>query len=266
MHKSLSFIALVCVSVAAQAGVVVQQEHGEVGKAKTKATLYLESGKIRVDSGDSQLIFDGDKQVLWMIQPGRGDYMEMTAAQVESMGRMAQQGMGAQQQMAQALANLPPEQRAMAEQAMKARMGAMPGAAPSAPPTITFKQKATGQKVGSFTCTLYEELANGERTAELCAAPLDQVRFSAADQKTMEALAKFMAPLQRMAPKGTWTAPKMEEIHGFPVHSVSYNGSTPTYEMTVLSVEQKAVPAGQFVLPPGLKKMEMPMGGGRPPR
>jgi len=153
----------------------------------------------------------------------------------------------------------------MAEQAMRGRMGA--GATPgsgAAAPTITFKEKSSGQKFGSFTCTLYDELSNGDRTAEICAAPLDQVHFTAADVKTLEAMAKFMEPVRRMVPQGL-SVPRVQQLHGFPVHTQRYQGTRATSETTLLSVDQKSsIDAGLFAVPAGLTKKDMM--GGRGPR
>jgi hypothetical protein len=197
--------------------------------------------------------------------------MEMTAATVEQMSRMAGQMQAqmhtqmppdAMKQMQDRLASLPPEQRAMAEQAMKGRMGAMQGQS-AAPVTITFKEKASGQKFRSFTCTLYDELRNGERAGEVCAASMDQAHFGPPDVKTFEALAKFMEPMKRMAPQG-FSAPPIQQLHGFPVHSVSLKDGQPSYEVSVLSIEQKSADPSLFTVPAGLTKKDMM--GGRGPR
>src|SRR5258708_2985144 len=240
-------VGVLLLSSLAFSAVIIRQEGGEVGATtKMKTVLYLDSGKIRVESTmpdgrQNTLIFDGDKQVFWMI-PGDGTYMEMTAASVQAMSNQMSDAM---KQMQDRMASLPPEQRAMMEQAMKGRMGA----AQAPLPTITFKEKATGQKFGAFTCTLYEELRNGERAAELCAASMDQIHINAADVKTFEALAKFMEPMRRMAAQGSYSAPPVQQLHGFPVHTVSYQGARATYETTVLAVEQKSVEAGMFAVP-----------------
>ena len=80
------------------------------------ASIRMEMASER---GKTIIIFDGDKQVLWMIQPDQGSYMEMTA---DTVARMSQQAGGANAQMEQAMkqmqekmASMPPEQRAMME-------------------------------------------------------------------------------------------------------------------------------------------------------
>ena len=48
------------------------------------------------------------------------------------------------------------------------------------------------------------------------------------------------------------------------MRTVTYDGDKPTFETTVLSVEQKAIDGGLFALPSGLRKQDMM--GGRGPR
>src|SRR5258708_7059373 len=116
------FMALACLPVLAF-GVVIQQENGEVGaKQKQKTAMYLDNGRIRIESdsatgGKTLLIFDGDKQVLWMIQPEQNTYSEMTADSIAGLGQQMGQQMGAANaQMADAMkkmqaqmASMPPE-------------------------------------------------------------------------------------------------------------------------------------------------------------
>jgi hypothetical protein len=275
LRNTILLTAFGCSSLLGFAGIVIRKEIGEPGaQQKHKSTMWVQAGKIRMEMaserGKTIVIFDGDKQVLWMIQPDQGSYMEMTA---DTVARLSQQAGGADAQMEQAMkqmqqkmASMPPEQRAIIEQAMKGRAGAM--GAGGAPPTITFQAKGGTERVGSFTCSRYDELSNGKRTAELCAATFDQFHLTEADLRSFQSMAKFMEPMRRMNPRGMSPVMPMEQIHGFPVRTVMYDAADkPTYEDTVLSVEQQSVEAGMFTLPAGLTKSDM-MGsrGSAPPR
>src|SRR5258708_7973225 len=111
--KAFCLMGFACLALAAQAGIIVHQEGGEIGgnKPKNKMTLYLDAGKIRVegDNPDGKkfaMIFDQDKQVVWMINSGDGTYVEMTAAQIQSM---ADQMGNMMKQMEAQLSQMPPE-------------------------------------------------------------------------------------------------------------------------------------------------------------
>ena len=253
---------IACFSLVARAGTVIQQEGGEIGsnKPKSKITLYLDAGKLRVDTQDSGnqsiMIFDASKQVMWMISPAENTYREMDKAQIDAMGQQMSKAM---EQMQAQMANMPPEQRKMMEDMMKGKMGAMGGA--SAKPTISLKELGS-EKVGSYNTTHYEMLTNGERTQEIWAAPFDQAKLSPADFKTFQDMSKFFESITRNVPSGSYSFSSMEQLKGFPVKTVQYNGGKPSHEWSMVSVEQKSIDGSLFTLPAGVKKAEMPSMGG----
>ena len=71
------------------------------------------------------------------------------------------------------LANLPPDQRAMAEQMMRGQMQGMMGDSESAPPPRVEK-KSRGAWQGR-ECTHYDVFENNIKIQEICSAPLDKV-------------------------------------------------------------------------------------------
>ena len=264
MRNAAGWMALASLAVSVRAGVVVEQEGGEVGgnKPKTKMTLYLDSGKLRMegqqpDGKKFAVIFDGNQQVMWMLSPDQGTYTEMRAAQIEQLGQQMNQAM---QQLQAQMASVPPEQRAMVEEMMKKSMGGM-GGAPAAP-TITVQEKGSGEKVGAFTTTHYAVMTNGQMTQEVWAASVDQVHLTDADFKTFQAMAKFYEPLTRNAPRGSYTTTAMQQIKGMPVRTLIYDGPKPSFEWTVVKAENKSVDGGMFTVPPNLKKAAMDMGPG----
>jgi hypothetical protein len=258
--QAAGFTLLGCVAWQAQAGTVIQQVERAVGNspARQTVTIYLDAGKLRVEgenpgAGKYLLIFDNARQVLWMADLARGSYMEITKAQVEAMGGQMQQMM---QQMQAQLAQIPPEQRAMVEQMMRQQMGNVGG---NAPPPVTVREKNRGETVGSFTCTRYEVLTGGQVTEEVCAAAPSQLKLDDSAFETFKALAEFFEPLARMAPRGGWSAPKaLDQIDGFPVQTVLYEGQRPASEWVILKAEEQAVDAALFTLPGNLRKTEMP--------
>ena len=261
IRSAAGVILLLWFTATVRAGVVIQQEGGEAGsdKPKQKVTLYIESGKIRVDGQESgqkkyAMIFDGDKQVMWILSPDEGTYQEMTAAQVQQMGDQMGQMM---RQMEAQLAQMPPDQRQMVEGMMRQQMGG--GGA--APPAVIVQEKGSGEKVGPYTTTHYQILSNGQLNQEVWAASADQVHLQESDFKAFQGLAKFFEPLRRNAPKGSWTIPDIQQIKGLPVRTIMYEGQKPSYEWSVTNVEQRSIESSQFTLPPNLKKAE-PMGMG----
>ena len=262
IRLSYASLGLLLCSVAwqAQAGVVIQQVERAIGNNQSRqtVTISMDSGKLRVEgdnpgSGKYLLIFDNGKQVMQMADLQKKSYMEITKADVEGMANAMEQ---MKQQMEQAMANVPPAQRAMMEQMMKGKMGGM-----AAPPQITVRDKGASDTVGQFACKQYEILSNGQVSSEVCAADPSQIKLDASAFETFKALADFYAPLRRSMPQigSGWTAPDaMDQIKGFPVRTIVYEGGKPSSEWVLQTVEERAVDAAQFTLPSGLKKQEMP--------
>ena len=260
LSRASLWALLGCLAGQAQAGTVIQQVERAVGnnQSRQSVTIYIDAGKLRVEgeapgSGKYVVIFDHARQVMQMADLARNSYLEITKAQIEAMANQMQAMM---QQMQQAMAQVPPEQRAMMEQMMRGRLGG--AAAP--PPQITVRDKASSGTVGQFTCKKYDILTNGQVSSEVCAAPPAQLQLDPSAFETFKALAEFYEPMRRIAPQsGGWSAPNaMNQIDGFPVQTILYEGGRPSSEWVLQSAEQRPLDAALFTLPPNLRKTELP--------
>jgi uncharacterized protein YneF (UPF0154 family) len=253
--RILCLAGLVVFAVAVEAGVVLEMEEKEPGNRDraTQVTVQLQEGKLNVHSKrstgeEAMLIFDENKQVLWLVDYQRRNYVEMTAADVERMGQGMQQAM---RQMEEQLAQMPPEQRKMVEQMMKQRMGQQMGAAPS----VTVQVKSRGERMGPYICTRYEVLTDGKRSQEVWAAPLEDVQLQETDFRTFRAMGDFFEPLRRNIPmKASWGAPASLDVEGFPVRWLNYEGERAAVEGKVVSAERRDLEASVFTVPPGFQK------------
>jgi hypothetical protein len=99
---------------------------------------------MRAESDTQTVVFDGAKQVLWLINDGRKSYSEMTKADVDRMGVQLNDAMAKMQEQ---LKGLPPEQRAQIEAMMKGR--GMPGMAGGAQAKTEYR-KTGADKVGTW--------------------------------------------------------------------------------------------------------------------
>ena len=256
-----------CFVIAAQAGVVIQQVEREPGSQNPaqQITMYIDAGKLRIESAnpggeDFVMIFDQARETVWMIQPGDGTYIEMTAAGIQKMKQSMDQAMGqmaeAMQKMQAELANMPPEQRAMVEQMMRGRM---PQSQSPPEQKVTVEVKSRGERVGPYTCTLYEVLTDGQRTSEVWVAPLDQAQLQQAEYETFRAMAEFYEPLSRNNPESKWGVAGSLQMDGFPVRWVDYEGQRVVSEWEMVEAERRSLEGSLFTLPPGLQKTDMMM-------
>jgi hypothetical protein len=231
-------------------GAILEMEEWEPGSdnRRMQATMYLQSDKMRVETTtargeEATMIFNQARQVLWMIEPAHKRYYEITAADIRQLEQQMKQ-------MEAALAQVPAEQREMMKKMMAQRMGE----------PVETEVRATGrEQVGSYTCTVYEVLVNGQRNQDVWAAPFQQVALNATDFRVFRAMGEFFEPLRRFAPQAQagWDLKGSGEIDGFPVRWVDYEGARVVSEGKVVRAQRQDLAAQLFNLPAGLKKVEL---------
>lgn len=266
----------------ALAGVVVTSTQTDLDTKKVEtSTAYVDSDRMKFVDRDNIMIFRGDLNRVWMIEPQKRSYMEWTP---ETMQQMAGQMAGANAQMAAAMAQmqaqmakLPPEQRAQMEAMMAGRGGLAGlaggrGAAPAAP-QVSYIRAGGSKTVAGWPCDQYRKTVNGQQEADMCIARITATGFSNADFQVFERFSTFMAPLmsQPGVPKNdimNWN--DMSKAVGFqavPLDTVTYVGGKPEHQQTVNKAERAAIPASTYELPSGLTKQDIgAMFGGRGPR
>jgi hypothetical protein len=199
-------------------------------------------------------IFDGGKQALYIIDPSRKTYVEMTKADVD---RLSAQVQGAMTQMQAQLEKLPPAQRAQMEAMMKGRGGVA---------TLP----AGSDKVGRWTCDKYDLMLGGQKIGEICSVNPTALGFGATDFNVMGQMAAFYSG---MAPQVVSQLPGVSGIDqfgssGFPVRTVMMNQGQAMTTTEVIEAGRQTFPDSLFVVPAGFTKQDMAsqMGGFGPGR
>ena len=85
--------------------------------SQSRITLSPPPAASDMPSGEKgAFLFDGVKQVVWIVNYDKKTYTEMTKTDLDRMGQQMTEAMA---KMQEAMKNLPPEQRAQMEQMMK---------------------------------------------------------------------------------------------------------------------------------------------------
>ncbi len=243
---------------AAADGVQIVQRMTSGGTTDT-FRIQIDASHMRMETtgptGQKQtVIFDGARQVLWMIDASRRTYNEMTKADVDRMGGQISDAMA---QMQQQMANMPPEARAQMEAMMRGR--GMPGA----PPRTEYR-RAGSDRVGTWACDKYDIVRNGQKAGEICTVAPSALGFTPADFAVTRQLADFF---QRLMPQGAdrMFAIGTEQAQGYngvPVKHVTMEGQRQTV-IEVTEAGRQAFPASTFEVPAGYKKEDFMNPGGR---
>jgi hypothetical protein len=230
-------------------GIVITQRVTS-GGAPLTVRVHIDATRMRTEmegpSGVANVtIFDGGKQVLYMVDPARKTYSEMTKADVD---RLSAQVQGAMAQMQSQLEKLPPAQRAQMEAMMKG-----------------VELRRTGSdEVGRWTCDTYDVTMNGQKIGEVCNASVTTLGFGATDFEVMRQMGAFYSG---MAPQAAGQLPGLPGIGApggsdFPVKTVLIGpGGTVTTE--VIEAGRQMLSNALFAVPAGFTKEEFrgPTGG-----
>jgi hypothetical protein len=263
---SLAGVAcLVAAQVWAADGVqLVQKVTTGTGPAQTHQ-IQIEPKRMRMEAAvgprSQVVIFDGTRDVMTILDEANKTYTEMTKADADALGEQVSSAMS---QMQEAMKNMPPEQRAQIEAAMKGRGGAgraggMGGATAS---KVQYKKTGT-DTVGKWTCDKYEGYTDGQKTSEICTVDPKVLGFTPADFAVTKDLAAFF---QKLVPSANASqmfrigTPEEQGFSGIPVRSVTtVAGQTMTAEIT--DVHRQSFPDSIFQVPAGYQKAASPFGG-----
>jgi len=264
--KKLTFILIAVLTCATQqifAGVVLEMltKDGSGNEIGT-SSISAEAGMVRLDniggSGDEDMsmIFQGDKFL--MLNHDDRTYFVMDEVMLDEMNS---QMSAAMKQMEEQMANVPAAQRAMIEQMMKGKMkGMMPAQAPIEGPRV--ETGGSGQW-RSYPCVKYTVHKGTEKTQEICAASMDRIGGSeevmAAFSKMAEFVKKMIASLPDMVASRVAGNPMemMDQIDGFPVHTLQYENGKVSQEVSLESVSEQALADNLFTPPADYKKLDM---------
>jgi hypothetical protein len=234
-------------------GILIVQKVTTAAGTTTTHQIQIEPHRMRMDTGGAvasaqTMIFDGTKQVMYMVNDADKSYREVSKADVDAVS----------DQMSAAMARVPPEMRAQIQQAMRGRVGA-PGSAAK----VQYKKTGTGT-VGKWSCDKYEGSSNGQKTIEICTVDPKVLGFGLQDFGVTKDFAEFF---QKLMPSNALQAFTVgtgdaQGYSGVPVQSiVTINGQTITSELT--DAKRQSFADSLFQPPAGYTKQDMSFGRGR---
>jgi hypothetical protein len=227
----------------------------------------VEGNRMRMDTQGmdgtlaSTVIFLGETDEMYMIDHEEKSYMVFDREQIEALGQQLSQAM---QQMQEALAQVPPEQRAMMERMMKDKMGDANQKPPS-PPVVT--DLGEGGSVNGIACQWKQVTRDGVLSEKACVC--DQGEIAGGDEMVAIAheMRDFAEALMQMAQSasslpmvgggtvGDFGAAMTADLGGFPLISENYDGEEKLMQRSTFeSADEMAIPDEEFTPPNGYKR------------
>jgi len=193
---------------------------------------------------DAETITQVDYRDRWYVTGTVDDY---TRAMGSAMA-------GASQQMQEALKQLPPEQRKMAEEMMRSRMPGGAGPVECREPRIEVRRGGQQAVIAGFAATRFDLLADGSPRSEMWVAR-DLTAWQELDRQKLERFAGAMARFSACGPRGggvqAFDASWRAAGEGYPVRTVSVGSGT---RVEVVSADRRPVPPAEFQAPPGFAR------------
>lgn len=267
--RPLAFLALGLPAVAS-AGSVLRLEMKEYYEdppvvSHIEISTQDRSSRMEVTTADRQdasaMIWRGERSDMVAIDHDSREYYVLDQASMEAM---AEQLGSAMKEMQKALENMPPEQRAMAEQMMKQHMpgNAEPDAAPA-----TLHATGREDSVGGYDCEYYDVRREDVKVRELCVTPWDELPDGRRMSVAMLEMAGFLERVTTAFSEGAgmdvmggqqeiWE--HMRELGGYPVLTRELDDSGKVTSETVLrSADTERLDPGLFEPPASYSQMDL---------
>jgi GLPGLI family protein len=209
---------------------------------KDISQTYYMPGMLKDVSGEEVTILRLDRGAMYELYPSRKQYSEMTFAEMETEQKEANKKMKeSMEEMKKYLENLPADQRKQMEGMMGDQMAGLDDA--------KMEIKVTGERksISGFDCVRSNVLMNGKLFMTIWTSK--DVPGYAAMQKDYYALSQRLAS---MSPQGTKMVEAMKKMDGFMIHMEMGK----EMNMTVTKVEKRSIPASEFEIPAGYKKVK----------
>jgi hypothetical protein len=260
---SLAVVVLAMAGGSALAGVVITSSHTNLATKETGAVSgFIETDRLKIVTPQATVIFRGDLNKTWVIGTPGGTYVEITPELVSGFAaRIAaaqQPGSAEQAKLQERLAKLPPAQRALAEQQLRAL-----GTGPAAQQQVAYSKAGQAKSTPPGRCEVYAKTVDGQKQEDLCIAPLAAVGLAPQDFRVLDLFVAFMGPIANspVAPRAdymNWAEmSKAIGFSGIPLETTLLNAGRPAMLDAVQKIERVNVPADAFELPQGLTKREL---------
>jgi len=246
------------------AGVVLTATHTNLTSKETSpASGFIETDRLKIVTPQNTVIYRADLNRVWVIATPGTTYVEITPEIVSGFAARvaAAQTAGSPEQakLQERLSKLPPQQRALAEEQLRA-MGKGAGAAQQ---QVSYAKTGPAKSVSTWRCEMYTKTVAGQKQEELCIAPITAAGLTPADLVILDQFATFMGPIATspVAPRAdymNWAAmSKAIGFSGIPLETTLFSGGRAALLDTVEKVEKTTIPADTFDLPAGLTKREL---------
>jgi hypothetical protein len=258
-----AFIAAIgLTSGMAHAGAYLETSTGDPASKQpgTVSKMWFDGGRMRTENGgqgEGAVAIFKDK-AMYVLDPKNQSYRKIDKATVDQMATKLAE---ARKQMQAAMANMPPERRAM----MEKMLGQMGAAGADQGPKRLLKKTGRTETVAGIKCTVWEASVGSDKVEELCAAPIGSVAGGDEMMKTMREVGEMLKGFTQSFGAGSkmdndWR--DIETINGVPILTRDFNSGKVSSETRLTVARKESIAAGQFEVPAGYTEKKISFGPG----
>lgn len=249
-----SMIALILGSPFVHAGAVMDLvTKNASGQETDRTSIFSQYEKIRMDEGggdnsSTSMIFLGNEFLI--LNHKDKTYYVIDEAMLDEV---TEQVDAAMQEVNKKMAGMDPKQREMIEQMMKGQMQGMRQQKTVAPPPPRVEAVGSGQWQ-TYPCKKYSVYEGIEKIQDICAAALSQIDGAEEVMRAFRNMAKFVQKMTESMPMmssgdGANPGELMDQIDGFPVHTIEYENGELVAEVSLESVIEQNLDEDIFAAP-----------------
>jgi len=262
--RSIIVILVLLIFTASQviAGLVLEQERYEKGTSKKlKGTIYIQENKVKFfdEEGQFSAIFNLETGEMMQIDNMSRTY---TSAKAKDYFKFFKEyALKMKTAMQQQLAELPPDQRAQAEEMMKRQGIELPGSN-SVPVKIELKKTGDISKIAGYESVKYEIYRNGKLDEEIWTSK----EVGLENEIDMNKMTEYMSELRKIEESlggASSVSKEAEQVYievfgsGFPMKTTDYPVSGTSIVEEIVKVSRKQIESSEFRAPAGYRKVPL---------
>ncbi|MCH8014610.1 MAG: DUF4412 domain-containing protein [Candidatus Dadabacteria bacterium] len=262
--RSIIVILVLLIFTASQviAGFVLEQERYEKGTSKKlKGTIYMQENKVKFfdEEGQFSAIFNLETGEMMQIDNMSRTY---TSAKAKDYFKFFKEyALKMKTAMQQQLAELPPDQRAQAEEMMKRQGIELPGSN-SVPVKIELKKTGDISKIAGYESVKYEIYRNGKLDEEIWTSK----EVGLENEIDMNKMTEYMSELRKIEESlggASSVSKEAEQVYievfssGFPMKTIDYPVSGNSIIEETVKVSKKQIDNNEFRAPAGYRKVPL---------
>jgi hypothetical protein len=210
---------------------------------------------------EGEMIFQGDKGRMLMIDHQRQQYFILDKATIDQINAQMNQAM-------EMIKNVPPAQREMMEKMMKGRMPQMKAPAKK---QVEIKKTSERKKLNGYETVKYEVFEDGRKKSEYWVADWEEIKGSENALRAFKSMSSFFSEIMNTFSSGpmgdmiqgkfdsNWMG-QLEKLNGFPVVTRTFDSDGKLLSESALGSAKKAdFHESYFQAPKSYKRQEMNM-------